>query len=322
MKHKGELIVLFVAVPLALFMMPSFGSRFISPFVADSQAVLHTIFWSIRFPRAVVAVFGGAVLAVAGSVFQSLFRNDLASPYTLGVSGGAGVGASLAILLGFPWFMQPVAAFVGAVIPIMLIYGFVSGTGRTTPSFLILAGVAMQITAGGIILFLHYMADRSQSAHMMRWVMGSLDVVSYRPGVVAAGVYAVLAAVLLFYHRELDLLSLGHSVSHTRGVNVSRTVSVLFVTISVGVALLISFVGPIGFVGLIAPHIARRRFGSEHSILIFSSAAVGALLLLISDTIARTVVFPGQIPVGVITALAGGPFFLWILYRSSAKKID
>lgn len=309
------LLVFFLLAITAFFFSPTVGTMYISPLVDRGSSVLYAIFWEIRFPRIVVGFFGGALLAMGGLVFQSIYRNDLASPYTLGVSGGAGVGAALAILLALPWVYQPLFAFGGAMIPMMIIYFASTRMKRVEPATLILAGVAIQITSGGVVLFLHYIADQYQSAQMMQWVMGSLDVVSYRPGIIVFVMATVLFFVVITLHRDLDLLSLGTDIAHSRGVAVSATIHLLFIVVSLGVALLISFVGPIGFVGLIAPHIVKRFVGSSHLYLIPGAALLGGTMLIVADSFARVVLQPEQIPVGVVTALVGGPFFLWVLLK-------
>jgi iron complex transport system permease protein len=150
---------------------------------------------------------------------------------------------------------------------------------------------------------------------MMQWVMGSLDVVSYRPGIIVAIVAFALLLLLLSVHRELDLLTIGADIAHSRGVALSSTIQLLFLSVSFSVALLISFVGPIGFIGLIAPHIVRKFLGGRHIYLVPGAMLLGGTMLVVSDSIARTLLQPEQIPVGVITALAGGPFFLWVLMK-------
>lgn len=314
-KNTLLLTILFAIAIAVFFIAPTVGISYISPFVSEQDAVFYKIFWNIRFPRVLIGFVGGAILAMGGVVFQSIYRNDLASPYTLGVSGGAGVGASLAILLSLPWLYQPLFAFGGAMIPMAIIYIASTRMKRIDPTILILAGVAIQISAGGIVLFLHYVADKYQSAQMMQWVMGSLDVVSYRPGVIVSVVAVLLFFLVIGVHRELDLLSLGADIAHSRGVAVSSVIHLLFIAVSFSVALLISFVGPIGFVGLIAPHIVRRFSGNRHIFLIPGAALLGGIMLVLSDTFARILLQPEQIPVGVITALAGGPFFLWALLK-------
>ncbi|MCK5808865.1 iron ABC transporter permease [bacterium] len=316
MNKSTRLLTILLALAVALFFVaPMVGISSISPFISEQEPVLYKIFWHIRFPRVLVGFVGGAILAISGVVFQSIYRNDLASPYTLGVSGGAGVGAALAILLSLPWLYQPLFAFGGAMIPMAIIYIASTRMKRIDPAILILAGVAIQISSGGIVLFLHYVADRYQSAQMMQWVMGSLDVVSYRPGIILSVAALLLFFVVIGLHRELDLLSLGSDFAHSRGVAVSSLIHLLFIVVSFTVALLISFVGPIGFVGLIAPHIFRRFGGGRHIFLIPGAALLGGIMLVLSDTFARTLLQPEQIPVGVITALAGGPFFLWALLK-------
>lgn len=316
------LIIILVAVSaVSIAVFPFAGPLDIQVDSIFSDNMMSRVFWYLRFPRVAGAFLAGAVLAVAGMSFQSLFRNDLATPYTLGVSSGAALGAVLAIKIysglvpSLP--VVEIMSFAGAVGTVVLIFALSALKKRNSAQFLILAGIAVNFTASGFILFIQFLASGSESSNMVRWMMGSLDFTGIVPVIKLATAFLVIVPVSFYLHRELDLMKIGTDIAISRGVNIRKTTNIIFFTVSFAVAVVVSQTGPIGFIGLIAPHIGRKLVNREHRYLIPASLLIGGLLLLISDTIARTIIVPSEIPVGVITALAGGPFFLFMLLRDS-----
>ncbi len=311
------ILVMVSAVSIAVF--PFAGPLDIQVDSIFSDNMMSRVFWYLRFPRVAGAFLAGAVLAVAGMMFQSLFRNDLATPYTLGVSSGAALGAVLAIKIysglvpSLP--VVEIMSFAGAAATVALIFALSALKKRNSAQFLILAGIAVNFTASGFILFIQFLASGSESSGMVRWMMGSLDFTGIMPVIKLATAFLVIVPVSFYLHRELDLMKIGTDIAISRGVNIRKTTNMIFFTVSFSVAVVVSQTGPIGFIGLIAPHIGRKLVNREHRYLIPASLLIGGLLLLISDTIARTIIVPSEIPVGVITALAGGPFFLFMLLR-------
>ena len=309
-----KLMILFVSAIILLWILPFAGM--------NTVAFSSEIFQTIRLPRAIMSFAAGAVLGVCGMSFQSMFRNDLATPYTLGISSGAALGAVIAIkFISFaiiPQFSSvQFFSFLGALATVLIIYSVVKAKGRMNTDFLLLAGVAVNFTFSGLILFIQYLASGSESSMMIRWMTGSLDITGFEP------VFKIIPALIifpvaLFLHRELDLMRINSDVAASRGVSLRKTGNIIFLAVSFAVAVVVSQTGPIGFVGMIAPHIGRKLISKEHKYLAVASFMIGGMILLIADTISRTVIAPSEIPAGVITALIGGPFFLLVLIKKKS----
>lgn len=278
----------------------------------------HEIFFYARLPRVILAMLGGAGLAVTGVLFQCMLRDPLAEPYTLGVSSGASVGAVVAICFGLR--ATGVASLTGAAIVLLVVLAM-SLEGRRLSSFtLLLTGVTMNSMAFAVILFLHSVASFAQSFAISRWLMGGLDAVEYSTlGWLAAAVLPVCAIVLL-RAPQWNLLAVGEEWAASRGVSTGRLTALGYVAGSILTGLITALTGPIGFVGLIVPHALRLRFGADHRTLLPCAILLGAAFLAVCDTLSRTVIAPTEIPVGVLTALCGGPFFLWLL-RSRRRSL-
>jgi iron complex transport system permease protein len=295
----------------------------ILPFAGMNAVTFSSeIFQTIRLPRAIMSFVAGAVLGVCGMSFQSMFRNDLATPYTLGISSGAALGAVIAIkflsLSVFPFFsLVQMFSFLGALATVLLIYSAVKAKGRMNTDFLLLAGVAVNFTFSGLILFVQYLASGSESSMMIRWMTGSLDITGFEP-VLKIIPALIIFPVALYLHRELDLMRINSDIAASRGVNLKKTGNIIFFAVSFAVAIVVSQIGPIGFVGMIAPHIGRKLISKEHKYLAVASFLIGGMILMIADTISRTIIAPSEIPAGVITALIGGPFFLFVLIRKKS----
>lgn len=284
-----------------------------------------TVFWELRVPRVIAAFLAGTALAVSGMAFQALFRNPLATPFTLGVSSGASFGAALAVQLGLHglWFGisgASVAAFAGAMLSSSLVYGLTFLRGGFSTATLLLAGVAVSFFFSSLILFVQYTADVYNAFRMLRWVMGGLAIVDYDSlwsmlPFVLAGV-----AIIWLARHELNLIALGDDLAMGRGVDVPRAKRLLFFTVSLTVGGVVAVCGPIGFVGMMVPHMCRLVVGPDHRHLAPASALFGGAFLVVCDTIARIVLSPAELPVGVVTALLGGPFFLWLLLSGATQR--
>ena len=297
---------------------PLVGSQPISiASVLHGEPTASSIFWQIRLPRILLSLLGGAALAVSGVGFQTLFRNPLAEPYTLGVSSGAALGAVLALrfeggqLLGLP--LVGLASFAGALGVTALIVGLsLRRQGIETPA-LLLAGVAVSLSCSAIILFLQYLADSTQTFRMVRWMMGGLSVVGYREVLWLAPWVLGGSAALFALRWELNLLLTGEEMAASRGVDLARLRRRVLLATSLMIGALVAVAGPIGFVGLIVPHILRRAVGHDHLLLVPACVLGGGAFLTLCDAAARTLLSPAELPVGILTALLGGPFFLWLL---------
>ena len=281
------------------------------------------IFFVARLPRVLAGAVIGATLAAAGVVLQALLRNPLATPFTLGVSAGAALGAMLAIAFrldvgAFGLSSVPVASFLGAITAIGVVYGLASSQRRgLSTNVLLLAGVTLNAFFSALILFVQYLSDFAESYRAVRWLMGDLDIGSYGPLVAAAPLLVGAFAVFATLPRALNLLTMGEDMAASRGVDVTRAQRWAFFSASLATGAAVSLGGPVGFIGIIVPHLVRLIVGSDHRVVLPAAALFGAAFLVLCDLVARTAMAPIELPVGVITALIGGPFFLWLLVRQS-----
>jgi iron complex transport system permease protein len=284
----------------------------------------HEILFYVRLPRVALALIAGGTLAVTGVLFQAILREPLAEPFTLGISSGSSLGAVLAICFGWrSAFGIPatwLCAFAGAVITLTLVLLIALEQRRLSSFTLLLAGVSINSIAMASILFLHNVATFSQSFAITRWLMGGVDAVAF--SVIAGLAMATLpvCAIIFLRARDWNLLAVGEEWASARGLQSSRMLVAGYIAGSVMTGSVTAFTGPIGFIGLIVPHALRIAFGADHRILIPCSFLLGAAFLTVCDTVARTVLAPTEIPVGVITALLGGPFFIWLL-RSGRRSL-
>ena len=291
------------------------------PAIPFADNVDAQIFFIARLPRAIAGALVGAALASAGVVLQALLRNPLATPFTLGVSAGASLGAMLVIVVGLPLSIGvipavPVASFVGALAAIGVVYGLARYRrhGLST-NVLLLAGVTLNSVFSAIIMFVQYLADYTQSFQAVRWLMGNLDVSSYTPILSALPLLVGAFAAFAWLPRSLNLLTLGPASASARGIDVLKTQRIAFFSASLATGAAVSLGGPIGFVGIIIPHVVRLLVGADHRLVLPASAFLGAAFLVSCDVAARTLMSPLELPVGIITAMLGGPFFLWLLAR-------
>jgi iron complex transport system permease protein len=289
--------------------------------LAGLDPVIPAVVWEVRLPRILTAAMVGGGLAVAGVIFQGILINPLVDPYTLGVSAGAAFGAALALLLNISplgAYTLPLFAFAGALATLMAVLAISSGNataGTTTYSAnnLILSGIIVAAILSAGISFLKFVADE-QVAVIIFWLMGSFAARTWVDVGLTATFVGVGVAVALFYGRDLNLLTLGSRMAASLGVDVRRTPMILLVTASLVAAACVSVAGIIGFVGLLIPHLVRTVAGPDNRRLLPLSLLAGALLLLLADTLTRAIL-PREIPIGVLTALIGGPFFCYIFRR-------
>ena len=308
-------IALTTAVVATLLLAPLFGMKFI-PFLAEGTD--RDILLNLRIPRVLCAFLAGAMLSLAGASFQALFRNPLATPFTLGVSGGAALGATLFIRFGaalavFGFAGLSLSAFAGALAATAVVYGLTRLRGGFSAATLLLAGIAMSFFFSGLILLLQYTGGLARSFRIMQWMAGSLAAADWHRAGALLPALLLGAATLLFLTRELDLLLTGDDLAQSRGVAVGRIKKRIFFVSSLMIGVTVAAFGPIGFVGMMAPHICRLMVGAGHRRLLPASLLFGGLFLAVCDTLARTLFAPAELPVGILTALLGGPFFLWLL---------
>jgi iron complex transport system permease protein len=279
------------------------------------------IFFVARLPRVLAAALVGGGLALAGVVFQALLRNPLASPDTLGVSAGAALGAMLAITFHLDFSLLgvsavPLASFAGSLGALVIVYGLSTARRRGTSTMvLLLAGVTLNALLSAVVRFVQYLADFTETFQTVRWMMGSLDVGSYAPLGAALVPMMVAFAGFATLPRVLDLVSMGAESAAARGVNLPLAERVALVSASLATGAAVSLAGPVAFVGIIVPHMVRLFVGADHRLVLPASALFGAAFLVACDLVARTVIAPIELPVGIVTAIVGGPFFLWLLFR-------
>jgi iron complex transport system permease protein len=298
----------------------SVGSQRIDPARIFSDPFSNTLFFRLRLPRVLLGLVVGASLAVTGGALQALFRNPLADPYTLGVSGGGALGASIAIALGWSARLGGVplvfaASFAGAMIAVTLVRTIARAGAVVLPGALLLSGVAVNLIAAAGVLTIEYLTDPTSALRILRWLIGSLDVVGLAPVGRMMWVLAPAWLVLLFFSRQLNLIAIDDDTAATLGVNVRRCEGIVHAVCALIVGVTISAGGAIGFVGLIVPHAVRMMFGEDLRIVLPGSLLLGAAFLILADALARTVLSSGELPVGAVTGLLGGPVFLWLLRR-------
>ncbi|MEU6996953.1 iron ABC transporter permease [Nonomuraea sp. NPDC046570] len=281
------------------------------------------VLWQIRFPRVVLAVLVGAALSVAGAGMQGVFGNPLAEPGVIGVSSGAAVGAVGAIVLGVTAFGQwtvAVAAFAGGLLTTFAVYALARSQGRTEIVTLVLTGIAINAIAWAVVGLFTFLADDAELRSISFWNLGTLGGATWPLiGAVVPFVVAGLALMPLFA-RSLDLLALGERGARHLGVDTERVRLAVIFLASLLTGASVAAAGAISFVGLVVPHLIRLIAGPGHRVLLPASALAGACVLLLADLVARTVAVPAELPIGVLTALLGGPFFLWLLRRTRAQQ--
>ena len=284
----------------------------------------YEIFMHVRLPRIILACIVGAALACSGVVFQAILRNPLADPYILGISSGAGLGTIIAIVSGFSWTVwgrSPIAvfAFIGALGTIWLVWFVGRFTGKSNVTGLLLAGVVVNAFFSAVIMFLTSVAKSQQIYATIFWLMGNITEEDIFVLWIGAG-FIIAGIIALFYiSPQLNALSFGVDDARSMGINTARTQLIAFAIAALITSIAVCLSGLIGFVGLIVPHGVRLIFGPDHRQLLPLSGIAGAIFLAASDTLARTIVAPAQLPVGVVTAIVGGPFFLFLLIRYSRK---
>lgn len=279
--------------------------------------------WQVRFPRIALGAVVGAGLGCAGALLQGVFANPLAEPGIIGVSSGAAVGASSVFVLGGAFagvWSVATAAFVGGLITTVAVYALARGGGRTEVVTLILTGVAINAFAGGLIALFTFIASPAARDQIVFWQLGSLAGATWQAVSVVTPLAAVGIAASVALSRRLDLLALGENVARHLGVNVEGLRQIAIVVVAILVASSVAFTGIILFVGLVVPHLMRMLLGPAHRTLVPASALCGAVVLLASDLLARSLVDNVDMPLGMITSLLGAPFFFWMLRRTRAKQ--
>jgi iron complex transport system permease protein len=316
-----------VVTGAVLLLAPMLGStpidlvRVFDPTIPWADNVDAQIFFVARLPRVLAGALVGSTLAAAGVVLQALLRNPLATPFTLGVSSSAALGAMLAIAFDLDLTIMgasavPVATFAGSLVGTAAVYFLATRVqGGLSTNVLLLAGVTLNTFFSAFITFVQFLVDFADWYRTARWLVGNLDVSSFSPVVATLPLLGIAFVLFATLPRTLNLLTLGDDVAAGRGVDVIRAQRVAFLSASLATGAAVSLAGPIGFIGVVVPHLVRLIVGSDHRLVLPAATLFGAAFLVICDLIARTVMAPIELPAGVITALIGGPFFLWLLVR-------
>jgi len=317
---KRNLIILIGCAVLTLIGAPFLGESVISDI--NPGGVDSLVLWEVRIPRVLLAFLCGAALALGGLVFQAMFRNALATPYTLGVASGSTFSVALWINFGLSFSILGIsgvslAALIGALLSVLLVYNLARFAGGMATVSLLLGGVILSFFFSSLTMLVQYFADAGSMFKMMRWTMGSLGQAD-SDAVLKVLPFVVTGIILIVqYRKELDLLSIGEELAMSRGVEVKKVRRVLFFAVSLMMAGVVSVCGPIGFVGIMVPHFCRMLFGVVHRELVWLSILLGGIFLVWCDTLARSVTIGSDLPVGIITSLIGGPFFLIVLLKRS-----
>ena len=318
------LLILTLLVIAAAFLLPLIST--------NGKIPDQGIYWKIRFPRTLLAMVAGSGLALAGLVFQAMFRNPLATPYTLGIASGASFGAAMclqsAIRLGLPmtggflgFLGLPLVswgAFGGALLAMAVVYGL-SRNRDSSSEQMLLAGVAVNFFFASMIVLLQYVSAPHDAMLMLRWTMGGVQDAAMIDNFRLGPIVLLAAAGLTFFSRELNIIVTGRERAQSLGIDVDRFRNIIFVLASLLVGAIVAVTGPIGFVGLMVPHISRLLVGPNHQHLTPITFLFGGLFLAVCDTVGRCLFFPGTLPVGIATGLLGGPFFLWLLLHNNKR---
>lgn len=282
------------------------------------------ILFHIRLPRTLLALLVGMALSLAGASFQALLRNPLADPHLLGVSAGGALGVVIGsgfLMAGALVFSIPVLSLLGSLLAVVIVYRFSLRKGALSLYTLLLIGIVLNSLFVSMIVFLQSLFRSDELMTVLYWLLGNLSFTNYKRLVIVSAVLFSGAAFLMFQARRLNLLSVGESTAHSLGVPVERTKRIIFFLAALLTGVAVSMSGMIGFVGLVVPHLARLLFGADYRRLLPASALLGAAVLILSDSLARMIIAPEELPVGVVTSFLGAPFFIYLLKRREAKRV-
>jgi iron complex transport system permease protein len=322
---RVTIVLLLVLTLLTLVLVPLLGSLAIPLPSLFQSSLEQDIFLNLRLPRVLFAFLVGFSLTLVGAVFQALLRNDLATPYTLGVSSGGALGAVLALKSGLEVSYLGLSSTVlfsmlGSLGTVFIIYLIARGQRGMSAVTLVLTGVTFSLLFSSLILFIHYLADFTETYRMVHWLMGGLQTTGW----IYNGILVIPVSLAFIYFinqsRALNILTAGREMALSKGVDLYRLQKRSFFGTALLVGMVVALAGPIGFVGLIIPHLVRLLVGPDHRRLLIAAPLVGGIFLVWCDTLARTIIAPAELPVGIVTAMVGGPFFIWLLIRHKKRS--
>jgi len=306
---------IFILALLLIVISPFHGQIPIELYKLDNPTTVdYKLFWDIRLPRVLVAFFAGGILALGGLIFQSLFKNPMSTPYTLGVATGSTLGVAFAIVFGFSSLLS-LFGFFGALFTVLILFTLTLKLKSYETNTLLLVGIALAFFYNAALMILFYLSDESQSFEIIRFTMGSVDVVGFENTIPIILASIGLLILSLFYKKELKLLLTSNDYAYLKGVQVKKVNTILLVAVSLAVGVCVSLTGPIGFVGLIIPHILKSIHKKSAEQLMLPIFFYGGFFLVLSDLIARNLGTNSEIPIGIITAFLGGPFFIYLIMR-------
>jgi len=307
---------MFITISLLLLAVaPFFGQMEISlSKINNITSIDYKLFWDLRIPRVITAFFTGALLGLSGLIFQSLFRNPMSTPFTLGVASGATLGTAFAIVFGFISFVA-LFGFLGALLTIIILFALTSKLKTYETSSLLLVGIALSFFYSASLMILFYLSDETQSYEIIRFTMGSLDVVGLTHTIPVVVASILLLFMSLGYKKEIKLLLTSYDNAFLKGIEVQKTNTVLLISVSIAIGVAVSITGPIGFVGLIIPHILRIIYKKSADKLLIQTFFYSGIFLVFCDLISRKLGTASDVPIGVITSFLGGPFFIYLLIR-------
>jgi iron complex transport system permease protein len=290
--------------------------------ISNKDSLEYTVLTKIRIPRLILSISVGGALSLSGAILQGIYRNPLVEPYTLGISGGAALGIAIAIVFGIQtlsYLVLPVFGFLGAIVTLFLVYFLSIRKGGLSINSMLLIGVMVSFVASSAMMFLMSITTTDNIQSIVFWVMGSLDESNVL--LIKIAFYTAVSGLILttFFARSLNALRLGEVKAKHLGINTNITIKLLFLVASLLTGVAVSVAGVIGFVGLVIPHLVRLIIGNDYRIIIVSSFLGGAIFLILSDTLARTIISPNELPIGVITGFVGGLVFIVVLSRSKSK---
>ncbi|WP_417332081.1 FecCD family ABC transporter permease [Halarcobacter sp.] len=291
--------------------------------IFDNSTTSYMIFWELRVPRIILAFFVGAVLSLSGLIFQTIFKNILITPYTLGIASGTTLFTAISIVF-FPMVALYISGILGSFITIFILY-FISkqinkNATFTSTNSILLIGIALSFFYSSALMLIFFLSTLQENYSIVRFTLGSLDVVGYNSSLAVFLVALILLVVSIIKRKDIKLLLLSNDIAFLKGLNVNRLNLILLMTISLAVGVSISFVGPIGFVGLIIPHILRLIYKQSADKLILPVFFYGGVFLVLSDLISRVLNTASSLPIGVVTSFIGAPFFVYLLFRKHKKK--
>ena len=291
--------------------------------IFDTSSTTHTIFWDLRVSRVILAFFVGGILALGGLIFQIIFKNQLITPYTLGIASGTTLFTAISIVF-FPTMYMPISSVMGSLVTILILY-FISkqinkSSIAVSTNSILLIGIALSYFYSSALMLVFYMSNLQENYSIVRFTLGSLDTVGFTSALIIMAVSAIFYMVIHFNKEKIKLLLICNDTAFLKGLNVHRINLILLVVVSLSVGVCISFVGPIGFIGLVVPHIIKLIYKKSADKLFFPVFFFGGIFLVFSDLIARNLNTDSSLPIGVVTAFIGAPFFVYLLVRRSKNN--